>query len=182
MKRDFLEGLGLEAGVVDKIMAENGHDIEREKGKYADYEDLKAQLKKADETIEKFADYDDTKAAAEKYKAEAEETRKEAAAKISKMEMQAKIKEFTGSKKFVNNITRDGVNAKLEAMLADESSKGKSLEDIFNAVIKDQDNILVDDKKVEPPVITKMGGSSGNQEDVADAKARLVMGLPPLKD
>lgn len=33
MKREFLEGLGLEKEVVDKIMAENGSDLEREKAK-----------------------------------------------------------------------------------------------------------------------------------------------------
>ena len=31
MKRDFLEALGLEKETVDKIMAENGADLEREK-------------------------------------------------------------------------------------------------------------------------------------------------------
>lgn len=33
MKREFLEGLGLEKETVDKIMAENGSDLEREKAK-----------------------------------------------------------------------------------------------------------------------------------------------------
>ena len=33
MKRDFLEALGLEKETVDKIMAENGADLEREKAK-----------------------------------------------------------------------------------------------------------------------------------------------------
>lgn len=33
MKREFLEGLGLEKETVDKIMAENGADLEREKAK-----------------------------------------------------------------------------------------------------------------------------------------------------
>lgn len=33
MKREMLEGLGLEKEVVDKIMAENGADLEREKAK-----------------------------------------------------------------------------------------------------------------------------------------------------
>lgn len=35
MKRDFLEGLGLEKDTVDKIMAENGADLEREKASKA---------------------------------------------------------------------------------------------------------------------------------------------------
>lgn len=33
MKREFLEGLGLEKEAIDKIMAENGADLEREKAK-----------------------------------------------------------------------------------------------------------------------------------------------------
>lgn len=54
MKRDFLEGLGLEKDVIDKILAENGGDIEREKAKTtqakADLAD--AQQKLADSTKE----------------------------------------------------------------------------------------------------------------------------------
>lgn len=41
MKRKFLEDLGLEKEVIDKIMAENGADIEAAK---ADYESLKQEL------------------------------------------------------------------------------------------------------------------------------------------
>jgi predicted nucleic acid-binding Zn-ribbon protein len=48
MKRNFLEDLGLEKEVVDKIMAENGKDIENAK---ADYDELKAELKTANDTI-----------------------------------------------------------------------------------------------------------------------------------
>lgn len=48
MKRDFLESLGLEKDVVDKILAENGNDIEREKAKTtqakADLADIQQQL------------------------------------------------------------------------------------------------------------------------------------------
>ena len=33
MKREFLEGLGLEKEAIDKIMAENGKDIEAGKAK-----------------------------------------------------------------------------------------------------------------------------------------------------
>ena len=48
MKRKFLEDLGLEKEAIDKIMDENGKDINKTK---ADYEDIKEQLKKAQETI-----------------------------------------------------------------------------------------------------------------------------------
>ena len=48
MKRKFLEDLGLEKEAVDKIMAENGRDIENAK---ADTESLKAELAQAKDTI-----------------------------------------------------------------------------------------------------------------------------------
>ena len=46
MKREFLKGLGLEDSVIDKIMAENGADIEREKAnERSDYEKLESDYK-----------------------------------------------------------------------------------------------------------------------------------------
>lgn len=48
MKREFLEGLGLEKEVVDKIMAENGADLEKEKAKT---NAAKADLAEAKEKI-----------------------------------------------------------------------------------------------------------------------------------
>lgn len=55
MKRDFLEGLGLEKETVDKIMAENGADLEREKAKTtaakADLAEAQGKLTAAQEEL-----------------------------------------------------------------------------------------------------------------------------------
>lgn len=55
MKRKFLEDLGLTKEQIDDVMAENGKDIEAEKGKAAtttaELEDVKEQLKEANLTI-----------------------------------------------------------------------------------------------------------------------------------
>lgn len=48
MKRKFLEDLGIEKEAIDKIMAENGKDIENAK---ADYDTVKAELDTANTTI-----------------------------------------------------------------------------------------------------------------------------------
>ena len=48
MKRKFLEDLGLEKDIVDQIMQENGNDSNKAK---SDYEDVKAQLETANNTI-----------------------------------------------------------------------------------------------------------------------------------
>jgi len=117
MKREFLEGLKLEATVIDQIMAENGKDIEREKQKtltaQEEAKETKAQLEKANKTLEGFADHEQIKADVEKYKAEADTAKKEAAAKIASLERAAHVKDFLSGKKFVNDITRDALAAKL---------------------------------------------------------------------
>lgn len=180
MKRDFLEGLGLESEAIDKIMKENGKDIEGAKAKFSDYDDIKTQLKTANETLEKFKDYDQTKAEVEKYRTEAEKIRQESAAKIAAMERSGKVKDYLSGKKFVNKITQDAITAKMcEALGADES-KGKNLDDIFAEITKDQADILKDDNAPTPPVVPPMSGKNGKSDD--DAQARAVMGLPPKKE
>ena len=169
MKREFLEGLKLDADTIDKIMSENGKDVEREKAKFADYDDIKAQLETAKNTIEKFSDYDETKAEVAKYKQAAEKAEKEAAAKIAKLEVQAKIKDFTGSKAFVNDFTRDAINAKLEAALEKTESKGKSLEDLFKEITDGKTDILKDDSAPKPPVVPQMSGKATDESGVAAA-------------
>lgn len=56
MKRDFLEGLGLEKETVDKIMAENGADLEQEKAKTtaakADLADVQGKLSAAQKELD----------------------------------------------------------------------------------------------------------------------------------
>lgn len=68
MKRKFLEDLGLEKEVIDKIMAENGNDINEEKKNTtqaeADRDAFKQQLADAQKSLEGFKDVnvDDLKA------------------------------------------------------------------------------------------------------------------------
>lgn len=180
MKRDFLESLGLESEVIDKIMKENGKDIEGIKAKFADYDDIKKQLETANTTLEKFKDYDQTKADVEKYKTELKKSQEESAAKIAAMERSAKVGDFLSDKKFVNSITHDAVKKQLADMLTDEKNAGKSLKDLFDEITKDQADILKDDNAPTPPVVPAMSGKSGKSDD--DAQARAVMGLPPKKD
>lgn len=58
MKREYLEKLGLDKEMIDKIMAENGKDIESEKSKVAakeqELETIRENLTKANETIESY--------------------------------------------------------------------------------------------------------------------------------
>ena len=180
MKRDFLESLGIASEAIDKIMAENGKDIEGIKAKFADHEDIKKQLEAANSTLEKFKDYDQTKAEIEKYKAELEKSQKESAAKIAAMERSAKVKDYLSGKKFVNDITREAIASKMGEVLGADESKGKNLDDIFAEITKDKADILKDETQPTPPVVPPMSGKNGKSDD--DAQARAVMGLPPKKE
>lgn len=77
MKTEFLTGLGLEKDVIDKIMAENGKDVNAAKEALAitkeELKQTKEQLQTANETIEGFKDYDDVKSQVADYKAKYEQ-------------------------------------------------------------------------------------------------------------
>ena len=80
MKREYLKQLGLEQDVIDKIMAENGSDIEELKQQLktaeADKETLSKQIAEANKQIEEFKgmDIEGIKKAAEDYKSKFEKS------------------------------------------------------------------------------------------------------------
>jgi small-conductance mechanosensitive channel len=94
MKREFLEELKLEKELIDKIMAENGKDIEAEKAKVttksAEIDGLKTQLNEANKQIESFKgmDIEGIKKAADEYKTKAEQAEVEAKKQIEKLQFE----------------------------------------------------------------------------------------------
>lgn len=180
MKREFLKGLNLTDEQIDSIMAENGKDIEKEKSKFADYEEIKKNLEEANKTIVSFGDVDAIKADVDKWKSDFKKLQEESEAKIARMERQTKIKDFTGSKKFVNDFTRDYINGELDKALSDDKSKGKSLEDLLSEITKDKTNIFVEENKPQPPKVPGMKTPSGDSNLADKNAARAVMGLPPI--
>ncbi|MCQ2485824.1 MAG: phage scaffolding protein [Clostridia bacterium] len=169
MKRETLEQLGLTAEQIDAVMKENGNDINRERSKFADYDDLKSQLENANKTLDGMKDYDNVKADVLKYQQEAEKAKADAAEKVARLELQAKIKDFTNGKKFVNDLTRDAINAQLESALNDDANKGKSLEEILKELTDGKADIFKDDNQPTPPTIPNMGGSSDKDGGVLAA-------------
>lgn len=177
MKREELTALGLTEEQINEVMKKNGEDITREQKKFADYDDIKAQLEKANATIDSMKDYEAVKADVAKYQQEAQQAKADAEAKVHKLELQAKIKDFTNAKKFVNDITREAINAQLESALNDDANKGKSIEELFKALTDGKSDILKNDDAPTPPEVPSMANKGGAADD--DAQARAVMGLPP---
>lgn len=179
MKKEILVEIGLTDEQIAKVMAENGKDIAREQGKFADYDDLKSQLKKANDTLSSFGEYkslDDINKKIDEYKTAADKAAEESKLKIAKMERQATIKEFTGSKKFVNKPTQDYINGLLDVEMVKEENSKKSLDDLFNLVTKDMDNILIKEDAPKAPKVTEMMDTKPDTS-AEDNKVRSIMGL-----
>ena len=140
MKREELQTLGLTDEQINSVMKLNGDDINREKSKFADYDAIKQQLEKANATIDGM-----------------------------KLELQAKIKDFTSDKKFVNDLTRDAINAQLESALNDDANKGKSLDDLLKALTDGKDDIFREENTPTPPHVPGMTGDKGTEDGVTAA-------------
>lgn len=92
MKREFLEELKIDKEVIDKIMAENGKDIEAEKAKVTtkqtELDGVKTQLTEANKQIEAFKgmDIEKIKQAADDWKVKAETAQTEAQKQIAQLQ------------------------------------------------------------------------------------------------
>lgn len=70
----------------------------------------------------------------------------------ARFNLERTIESFMGEKKFVNSLTAESIRGKLLDELEKDSAKGKSIDDIFTALISDKDgnqlpNILVDEEQ-----------------------------------
>jgi hypothetical protein len=127
MKREDLKAMGLDDATIDKIMAENGKDIEKAKADLetakSSAEQLKTQLGEANKTIEGFKamDVDGVKKTADEYKAKFEQAEKDHAAELEK------ISRNGAAEKFVDSLQpKDALSKK--AILAEFHSKEFKLE------------------------------------------------------
>ena len=133
--------------------------------------DLKTQLEDATKV--------DVKALQDKIKefedAEANRIQKENAAKELEA-LKSRFAPLKGDKKFLNEGTENWMFKEFKKAIALEENKGKSDESIFETITKDK-NIYENpnQKYVNPP-------AGGGKVDDDDAKARAVMGLPPIKE
>lgn len=160
MKNIFkiLEGLGIEVPEDKKSTLEKEvHENYRTKKDYDDQvEKAESTQKLLDETADKLKKFDGVDVAdlQEKLKETTETLENERADRKKKeeeVERHATVAEYLKEKRFVNDITRNAITAELEKKLADDSAKGKSMDDLFNTMVKDSEgkdipNILVSEQ------------------------------------
>lgn len=152
MKREFLKAIeGLTDEAIDKIMAENGKDIEATKGKYADYDDIKAQLTDASKTIDGFKalDVDGIKKAATEWESKAKQAEIDAAAKIADMQFDSML---AGTVSAVKGKNTKAIRALLDV---DTLKTSKNQEADIKAALeglKADNAYLFDDGQQLPPL------------------------------
>lgn len=190
MKREFLANLkvgdqALPKEVIDAIMAENGRDIEAEKAKYQDYDNLKEQLQTAKTKLTEFEGAD-ISGLQDKIKTLTADLKKK------DTEWQAKLDGITFDNAVKDAITKaGGRSAKAISALLDmdtlRASKNQAA-DIEKAIstLKESDAYLFGtDKPTTPPPFsagsgTGAGGSGGTNDDLS--RFYKAAGIEPPKN
>lgn len=154
----------------------------------------KTRAETAEETLKGFEgkDFDeitkDRDAWKEKFE-KLEEEQKEAAAKAERVNM---VAEFLKDTVFVNDITKQAVISQLEEALSQDSAKGKSVEDLFNAIVKDKDgnlipNIIVEESQLQAEqrrsqIVNRTLGNSGGSKKYTTAELMKMKNENPNLD
>lgn len=184
MKRDELKKLlgdQVSDEVIDKIMAENGKDIEKHKADNAalitERDGLKSQLDDASKQIESFKgmDVEGVKKSADEWKAKAEQAAKDAETQVSKLKFDHALESaLTGAKARNAKAVTALLNTEL-LKLTDEGAISGLKEQLEN-IQKEHDYLFESDT---PPVKIVAGGNNKSitSDAVLDA-ARKAAGLP----
>ena len=174
MKREFLEGLNLDKDVIDKIMDENGKDINREKQR-ADAEkqradEIKSQLDSAKETLKGFEGIDVAQLQSEITKLNGDLANKEAEykAKIADMEFNSVLDNaISGSK--AKNVK--AVRALLDIdSLKSSKNQTEDIKKALDTVKAENDYLFGSDEPIMNPVApSAASGSSGKRMSLLEA-------------
>ena len=181
MKRDFLEGLGLEKEAIDQIMAENGKDIEAEKTKTkateADRDRYKDQLDTTNEELEKFKDVkpEELQQTIADLRKQIKDKDDEYAAKEAdrafKEDVEAAIKDAGGK-------NAKAIMALLDLDALKESKNQKDdVKAALDGLAKANDYLFGSKEPIQNPTHST---NTPKPED-GDSALRAAMGLPPLE-
>jgi len=165
MKREYLEGLELEKDVIDKVMAENGKDIENAKGdittKDIEIKNLKGQLKDANKKIDEFKDLDveGIKKASDDYKLKFEQSEKDAEEKLTKLKYDFGLTNYVNKFEFASERVKKSILDDLkskEFKLDGETFLGA--DDYIEKLKKSEPQSFAEDNGEAPPKFTRPGG------------------------
>lgn len=203
----ILTGIGIEVpedkkATLDKEWKENYRTIVEFEKATAKRDEYKASLDTVQEQLKAFDGVN-----LEEYKHQiatlTKDLETEKAARVAdeaKHQLEATVEAFMGDKKFVNDFTANSIKGSLMAELDKDTAKGRSIDDIFKALVSDKDgnpipNILVDPGQQAAEgnkvVITLPMGNNKNQTGITkesfqkmdlDARMALKSKSPELYD
>ena len=183
----YLEDLGVEKEVAEKIFAERSKEIEADKAKR---EKLETELKESKESLDnlskEFEDLKANNASAEEYKSKYEALVADNEAKAKQAEADRILAEKTeninkrfeadvGEKTFSHNAIKADYLKKFGEAIELEDNKSLSDEQIFHNLIKDDATAFtgVTAVKLQGGRPQGVGG-----QNIDEARARAIMGLP----
>ena len=116
-----------------------------------DCDDWKKRAEVAEETLKGFEgkDFEEITKDRDAWKEKFEKLEMEQREASAKAERAAMVAEFLKDTVFVNDITKKAITSQLEDALSQDSAKGKSVEDLFNGIVKDKDGNLLPNIIVE---------------------------------
>ena len=116
-----------------------------------DRDDWKKRAEVAEETLKGFEgkDFEEITKDRDAWKEKFEKLEMEQREASAKAERAAMVAEFLKDTVFVNDITKKAIISQLEDALSQDSAKGKSVEDLFNGIVKDKDGNLLPNIIVE---------------------------------
>ena len=150
MKTEFLKGFGFADEDIQKILAENGKDIEREKAQTTAALGEENTLKADKATLEgKVKELGDSAQSAEDARKELEDLKAEIKKKEDADKEAAEDKALTdaiitviGDKKFTSDYVRNGIIADMKSEIAKPENKSKGYSEIFETLTKDKEGIF----------------------------------------
>jgi chromosome segregation ATPase len=204
MKREFLKELGLDDSVIDKVMAENGKDVEKQKKEAekaaekfknleTELETNKKTLDDANTQIQKFKGMDiegiqksanEWKSKYETFQTEVANQKTELEKKMKAQEYEFAAKDYVNGLKFTNDFTK---NAFLKEFMSQELklAEGKFLgaDDYISKFKETNPGVLADEAKdntlgtqnQNTYVYKPQGGNAGGQ-DLATQIAGAIAG------
>lgn len=184
MKREDLKSIGLENEAIDKIMAENGKDIESHKSKIAALEtelkNTRDQLTEASATIESFKamNIDQIKASADEWKTKAETAQAEAEKQINDLKFEHALESALSGAKAKNAKAVKALLNTNDLKIAEDGSI-IGLKDQLEK-IKSENEYMFESEKATPTIVF---GAQNSQitPDAFTSALRKGAGLPEGK-
>lgn len=168
---EFLKGLDLDKETIDTIMVEHG---KRLNGLKEENENLKTQIKDANDKIKSFEDMDIESIKNELQKFKDEESKRKASEKEAQENEQllTNILDSLDGKEFTSKYVQDGILNDVKTELEKSENKGKGVKEIVEMLTKDKDGIFANPNK--PADMPPMGNNTINSTNGADGFVSII--------